>query len=238
MAADRERALVVRAREDGGAFAELYDFYLQRIYGFIYRRVQDRCVAEDLTSMTFQKALENVRRDDFRNDSFGGWLYRVASNVVIDHVRRDRRYVSLSEIEGREEPGDLALDALAAALDRDQMRRALLQASRQPPRGPCPALLRRPRRHRDLHTPGLLARDVRRSTASGPPRSARGCRQGVGRCRLTVSAKWSRWTRSPRSSPKPGASPARRWPPRSARSPRSPCACGPISFGSCPRSRA
>ena len=127
MAADRERALVVRAREDGGAFAELYDFYLQRIYGFIYRRVQDRCVAEDLTSMTFQKALENVRRDDFRNDSFGGWLYRVASNVVIDHVRRDRRYVSLSEIEGREEPGDLALDALASALDRDQMRRSLLR---------------------------------------------------------------------------------------------------------------
>jgi RNA polymerase sigma-70 factor, ECF subfamily len=127
MAADHERALVARAREDGEAFAELYDFYLHRIYGFIYRRIQDRCVAEDLTSMTFQRALENVRRDDFRNDSFGGWLYRVASNAVIDHVRRDRRYLSLSEIEGREEPGDLALDALAAALDRDQMRRALLQ---------------------------------------------------------------------------------------------------------------
>jgi hypothetical protein len=34
MAADRERALVVRAREDCAAFAELYDFYLPRIYGF------------------------------------------------------------------------------------------------------------------------------------------------------------------------------------------------------------
>ena len=125
MAADRERALVVRAREDCTAFAELYDFYLPRIYGFIYRRVQDRCVAEDLTSMTFQRALENVRRSDFRNESFGGWLYRVASNVVVDHVRRDRRFVSIGEFEDREEPGDMALDALAAALDRDQLRRAL-----------------------------------------------------------------------------------------------------------------
>ena len=125
MAADRERALVARAREDGAAFAELYDYYLPRVYGFIYRRVQDRCVAEDLTSMTFQRALENVRRSDFRNESFGGWLYRVASNVVVDHVRRDRRYVSMSEFDGREEPGDMALDALAAALDRDQLRRAL-----------------------------------------------------------------------------------------------------------------
>ncbi len=127
MAADRERELVARARDDCTAFGDLYDFYLPRIYGFVYRRVQDRCVAEDLTSMTFQRALENVRRSDFRNESFGGWLYRVASNVVVDHVRRDRRYISLSDFDAVEEPGDLALDALAAALDRDQLRRAILQ---------------------------------------------------------------------------------------------------------------
>jgi RNA polymerase sigma-70 factor (ECF subfamily) len=129
MAADRERALVVRAREDSMAFAELYDFYLPRVYGFVYRRVQDRSVAEDLTSMTFQRALENVRRSEFRNDSFGGWLYRVASNVVVDHVRRDRRYVSMSEVDGDAEPADLALDALAAAADRDQLQRAMRRLS-------------------------------------------------------------------------------------------------------------
>lgn len=125
MAADRERALVVRARDDCAAFGELYDFYLPRIYGFVYRRVQDRCVAEDLTSMTFQRALENVRRPDFRNESFGGWLYRVASNVVVDHVRHDRRYVSIDAGDGSEEPADMALDTLAAAVDRDQLRQAL-----------------------------------------------------------------------------------------------------------------
>ena len=129
MAPDRERELVVRARDQAGAFAELYDFYLPRVYGFVYRRVQDRCLAEDLTSMTFERAIENVRRSDFRNESFGGWLYRVASNVVVDHVRRDRRSVSMSDIEGREEPGDIALDAIAAALDRDQLRRAMGQIS-------------------------------------------------------------------------------------------------------------
>ena len=126
MASDHEHTLVVRARDDAAAFGELYDFYLPRIYGFIFRRVQDSCVAEDLTSMTFQRALENVRRPDFRNDNFGGWLYRVASNAVVDHVRKDRRYVPLDELGGREERGDFALDALAAALDRDQLRRALI----------------------------------------------------------------------------------------------------------------
>jgi RNA polymerase sigma-70 factor, ECF subfamily len=127
MAQDRERELVARSRHDRTAFAELYDFYLPRVYGYVYRRVGDRCVAEDLTAMTFQRALENVKRPDFRNDSFGGWLYRVASNAVVDHVRRDRRTVDLDE--AAELPGDLALDALAAALDREQLRRALLALS-------------------------------------------------------------------------------------------------------------
>ena len=125
MAADRERALVERSRDDCAAFGELYDFYLPRIYGFIFRRVQDRCVAEDLTSVTFQRALENVRRADFRNECFGGWLFRVASNAVVDHTRRDHRFISLGDLQESEEPGDVALDALAAALDRDQLRRAL-----------------------------------------------------------------------------------------------------------------
>lgn len=129
MAADHERGLVARAREDAAAFAELYDFYLPRLYGFIYRRVQDRCVAEDLTAMTFQRALENVRRPEFRNDCFGGWLYRVASNLVVDHVRRDSRFVAMGEREGQEAPRDLAADTLAAALDRDQLRRALRSLS-------------------------------------------------------------------------------------------------------------
>jgi RNA polymerase sigma-70 factor, ECF subfamily len=123
MASERERALVSRARHDSTAFADLYDFYLPRIYGFVYRRVRDRFLAEDLTSVTFQRALENVRKADFRNDSFGGWLYRVASNAVVDHARRNRRLVSLDEFD--EEPADMALDALTAALDRDQLRRAL-----------------------------------------------------------------------------------------------------------------
>jgi RNA polymerase sigma-70 factor (ECF subfamily) len=102
MAADHERGLVVRAREDAAAFAELYDFYMPRVYGFVYRRVQDRCVAEDITSMTFQRALENIR---------------------------DRRFVAIGDPESMGEPNAVAIDALAAALDRDQLRRALLNLS-------------------------------------------------------------------------------------------------------------
>lgn len=117
---DLERTLVDRARSDPAAFGELYDFYLPRIYGFVYRRVQERPVAEDLTATTFQRALEAIRHGTFRNDAFGGWLYRVAANAVVDHLRR----VSRTTV-GTDDAVALAGDAFAAALDADELRRAM-----------------------------------------------------------------------------------------------------------------
>lgn len=136
---ERERALVARARSDGAAFGELYDYYLPRIHGFVIRRVGDRATAEDLSAMTFERALGAVRSGSFRNESFGGWLYRVAANAIVDHARRGKWLVPLGlragdggDPDGGDrsptiEPGDdAAADAFAAALDRDQLRRALL----------------------------------------------------------------------------------------------------------------
>lgn len=122
---DRERELVDRSRSDAAAFGELYDFYLPRIYGFAYRRLQDRSVAQDVTATTFQRALEAVRQRDFRNDSFGGWLYRVAANAVVDRVRDERRIVSLALTDGP------VGDAFAASLDRDELGRAMTRLSGQ-----------------------------------------------------------------------------------------------------------
>ncbi|HEX8941431.1 MAG TPA: sigma-70 family RNA polymerase sigma factor [Candidatus Limnocylindrales bacterium] len=138
MPPERERALVARARSDAAAFGELYDFYLPRIYGFVQRRVGERSVAEDLTATTFERALAAVRRADFRNDAFGGWLYRVAANATVDHLRRGRRLVPLATDDAPDAGGadnsrggratrsaDAAVDAFAAAIDRDLLRRAL-----------------------------------------------------------------------------------------------------------------
>jgi RNA polymerase sigma-70 factor (ECF subfamily) len=90
--------------------------------------------------MTFERALATIKGGSFRNESFGGWLYRVAANAIVDHGRRGRRLLPLLGRGGSGE-GDLArrdgsdgaeigderaLAAFAAALDRDELRRALL----------------------------------------------------------------------------------------------------------------
>ena len=137
----REQALVARSRTDATAFGELYDFYLPRIHGFVMRRAGERAVAEDVTATTFERALDVIRRGDFRNESFGGWLYRVASNALVDHLRRARRTVPLGVragdswggvrtdgVEAAEDAGDDgAVAAFTAALDRDELGRALLR---------------------------------------------------------------------------------------------------------------
>jgi RNA polymerase sigma-70 factor (ECF subfamily) len=132
----REQALVADARADPAAFGALYDFYLPRIYAYVARRVEDRSVAEDLTAMTFERALGAVRGEDFRNASFGGFLYRVAANAVIDHARRERHSIPLGvragDLDGDgdrdrvvELSDESATRAFAAAIDRDTLRRAL-----------------------------------------------------------------------------------------------------------------
>ena len=99
-------------------------------------------MTEDLTATTFERALGAIRRADFRNESFGGFLYRVAANAIVDNARRSRWTVPLGtragdyadldgdERAGRDDPtlgDDAATRAFASALDRDVLRRALLQ---------------------------------------------------------------------------------------------------------------
>ena len=61
-----------------------------RVYGFIAYRVDDRATAEDLTQLTFERALRAWSRFDRSKASEITWLLAIARNVIVDHHRRDR----------------------------------------------------------------------------------------------------------------------------------------------------
>lgn len=85
-----EAELVRKAKLDATAFGELYDLYVNRIYSYAYRRTQDAALAQDITSATFENALRNLDRFQWRGVSIAAWLYRIARNEMVKQYRRQR----------------------------------------------------------------------------------------------------------------------------------------------------
>lgn len=78
------------------AFAKLYEYFLPKIYSFIYYQVKHRETAEDLTSLTFSKALDKIKQIKSSDANFSAWLYRIARNTVTDHWRTNKTTYELS----------------------------------------------------------------------------------------------------------------------------------------------
>jgi RNA polymerase sigma-70 factor (ECF subfamily) len=125
-----ERALVVRAKSDRAAFGLLYDRYVERVYGYCYRRLQTPEEAEDATSLVFTRALAALPRYREDGPSFAAWLFAIARNVVVDEVRSRREHArGDSWIDDGFAPGtDLTVGPEETALIADDVRelRALL----------------------------------------------------------------------------------------------------------------
>ena len=66
--------------------AELYDFYVQPIYRYVYFKVNKEDVL-DITEGVFLKAWENLHTYKKGKASFSAWLFRIAHNLVVDHYR-------------------------------------------------------------------------------------------------------------------------------------------------------
>jgi RNA polymerase sigma-70 factor, ECF subfamily len=94
--------LVEEARGgDAEAFAAIFDRYHEPVYRFIASRIHRPADAEDLTQLVFVKALEALPRYESRGVPFGGWLFRLARNTVIDHVRTHRETAELELVLDR-----------------------------------------------------------------------------------------------------------------------------------------
>lgn len=92
---ENEAQLVQRARHDPQAFAALYDHYVERIYAYAQRETRDTAVSQDIVSATFEKALKNLPRYEWRGVSFGAWLYKIARSEIAMHYRKQNRYLPL-----------------------------------------------------------------------------------------------------------------------------------------------
>ncbi|WP_433214104.1 sigma-70 family RNA polymerase sigma factor [Dactylosporangium sp. CS-047395] len=84
-------ALIERAQAgDGAAFGLLYDRYFDTVFRFVYFRVGNRQLAEDLTADTFLRALKRIGSFTWQGRDLGAWLVTIARNLVADHFKSGR----------------------------------------------------------------------------------------------------------------------------------------------------
>ena len=94
-----ERKLIHYSQQgDRDAFACLYNTYLDRIHRYVYFRVFDRELAEDITALVFLRVWEHLDSFQCGKTPFAGWLYHIARNAVIDHYRTRKAVFSLEEV--------------------------------------------------------------------------------------------------------------------------------------------
>jgi RNA polymerase sigma-70 factor, ECF subfamily len=84
-------SLVERAQNgETAAFGLIYDRYMDTVFRFIYFRVGNRQLAEDLTSDTFLRALKRIGSFTWQGRDLGAWLVTIARNLVADHFKSGR----------------------------------------------------------------------------------------------------------------------------------------------------
>ncbi|MDR7302358.1 sigma-70 family RNA polymerase sigma factor [Haloactinomyces albus] len=92
----------VRAAQggDSSAFGQLYSQYAPLIYRYVLPRVGDPCLAEDITSETFLRALRRITSVSYQGRDVAAWFITIAKNLVLDHVKssRNRLEVPTSEL--------------------------------------------------------------------------------------------------------------------------------------------
>ena len=113
--ADADQAVVARVQTgEVAAFDELILRYRERLFGLIYQMTSNREDAADLAQDVFIKTFQSIHRFEGQS-SFFTWLYRIAVNTTLTHLRRQRQAAFFS-LEKLQEDGPTA-DLLARLTD-------------------------------------------------------------------------------------------------------------------------
>ena len=118
---------IVRSAQagDGRAFEQLYEEYFDKVYRYIVVRVGNKPDAEDLTEDVFLKALESINSFEWRGISIAAWLFRIAHNTVVDHLRRVSKRQTMPIEDTFPSSGPTPHDRATINLAMDRLKDAL-----------------------------------------------------------------------------------------------------------------
>ena len=85
---------------DESALALLINKHQSKIYGFIYSKMSDRDIADDVFQDTFIKVIKTLKSNSYNEEGkFLPWVLRIAHNLIVDHYRKNKKMPMLRETE-------------------------------------------------------------------------------------------------------------------------------------------
>ena len=85
---------------DENALASLIKRHQSKIYGFIYSKVGDRDVSEDIFQDTFIKVIKTLKSNSYNEEGkFLPWVMRIAHNLIVDYFRKNKKMPMFRETE-------------------------------------------------------------------------------------------------------------------------------------------
>lgn len=124
---DEVRLIQLAQGGDAAACAALYDRHYDAVYRYLYYRLCDEALAQDLTAEVFVRMVEKLDRFQARGRPLLAWLYTIARNLIADHHRQKKNaaHLSLDEVLELQGDGD---GELAEMVDRKQVATCLVAA--------------------------------------------------------------------------------------------------------------
>lgn len=123
-----ERNLLERARRlDESALSAIFDAYYEPLYRYIYRHIGISLTAEDLVAEVFRSFLEQLKTRRGPTTYLKAWLYRVAHNLIVDEVRRNKHREHEPLDEGRHATGPEVTEQVQQSIAQQMTQHALQQ---------------------------------------------------------------------------------------------------------------
>ncbi len=123
-----ESLIIAAQRGDEQALGTLYDAYVDRVYRYVFYRVDSAELARDLTADVFLRVVEGLPNYEYRSIPFIAWLYRIAHARVVDHFRQASRVFEQEAIDNVELSAEDDLDSsLMKAYHQEKVHDAIKQ---------------------------------------------------------------------------------------------------------------
>lgn len=127
-----EENLIEKCKDDINFFEPIYRKYYESIFRYVFQRVDDKEIAFDITHQVFIKAITKIGQYTYRGISIASWLYRIASNELMDYFRKNSKHRTVnfestglsnliveSELDNTEERINLVMKEIALLEEDD-----------------------------------------------------------------------------------------------------------------------